>query len=128
MNPSAKSSLISKALEIGGWFDQAELGLLVRCVNEASLRNSISPEQLNIVEIGSYKGRSTIAMGLTMAALSLTGTIYAVDPHEGMRSGKHDRIYREPHTYNEFLRNVRRHGLEEFVRCIRLRATETRMD
>jgi len=94
MNSLAKSSLISKALEIDGWFDEAELGLLVRCVNEASLRNSISPKQLNIVEIGSYKGRSTVALGLTMAALSLTGTIYAVDPHEGMRSGKHDSLSR----------------------------------
>src|SRR5262245_23504595 len=97
-NFSARCSLISKASEIEGWFDEVELDLLVNCVAEASLRNSDSHNNLNIVEIGSHKGRSTVAMGLALASLSVNGMIYAVDPHEGMRSGKHNRIYRGPQT------------------------------
>jgi hypothetical protein len=124
----ARSSLISRAAEIEGWFDEVELGLLVDCVVEAALRNSNPPGRLNIVEVGSYKGRSTVAMGLTLAALSLAGSIYAIDPHEGMRSGRHDRIYKEGQTHNDFLDNMKRFGLEKFVRCVRSKATETRID
>jgi len=128
MNLTARSSLISKALEIEGWFDAVELDLLIHCVAEASARTSDSHRNLNIVEIGSHKGRSTVAMGLALGALSLTGTIYAVDPHEGKRSGRHDRIHRGPETYNDFLKNMTRYRLDKFVRCVRSKATETRID
>lgn len=128
MEPLAKSSLVFRAAEIEGWFDEVELGLLVDCVAEVALRNSNLPGRLNIVEVGSYKGRSTVAMGLTLAALSLAGTIYAIDPHEGVRSGRHDRIYKEEQTYNDFLNNIKRFGLEKFVRCVRSKSTETRVD
>jgi predicted O-methyltransferase YrrM len=97
-------------------------------VVEAALRNSDPAGALNIVEVGSYKGRSTVAMGLTLAALSQAGTIYAVDPHEGVRSGKRDRVYKGGETYNDFLDNIKRFGLEKFVRCLRSRATETRIE
>lgn len=124
----ARSSLLSRAAEIEGWFDEVELGLLVDCVAEVALRNSNQPCHLNILEVGSHKGRSTVAMGLTLAALSLAGTIYAIDPHEGVRSGRHDRIYKEGQTYNDFMNNIKRLGLEKFVRCVRSKATETRID
>jgi predicted O-methyltransferase YrrM len=128
MESLVRSSLISRAAEIEGWFDEVELGLLVDCVAEAGLRNSDPAGSLNIVEVGSYKGRSTVVMGLTLAALSQAGTIYAVDPHEGVRSGKYDRVYKEGETYNDFLENIKRFGLEKFVRCMRSRATETRIE
>jgi hypothetical protein len=128
MEPLTRSSIISRAAEIEGWFDEVELGLLVDCIAEMVLRNSNPPGPLNIVEVGSYKGRSTVAMGLTLAALSLAGNIYAIDPHEGVRSGRHDRIYKGGQTYNDFLNNIKRFGLEKFVRCVRSKSTETRTD
>ena len=67
-------------------------------------------------------------MGLTLVALSQAGTIYAVDPHEGVRSGRHDKIYKGEETYNDFLNNIKRFGLEKIVRCVRSKATETRID
>jgi hypothetical protein len=128
MKSSARSSLILRVAEIEGWFDEVELDLLMSCVAEAALRNSNRPGSLNIVEVGCYKGRSTVAMGLTLAALSLVGTIYAIDPHQGVRSGRHDRIYTGAQTYNDFLSNIKRFGLEKFVRCVRSKATETTID
>jgi len=128
MKPLARSSLVSRAAEIEGWFDEIELGLLVDCVTEAALRNRNPSGRLNIVEVGSHKGRSTVAMGLTLAALSQAGTIYAIDPHEGVRSGRNDRIYKGGQTYHDFLDNIKRFGLEEFVRCVRSKATETRIE
>jgi hypothetical protein len=128
MEPLARSSLVSRAAEIEGWFDEVELSLLVDCVAEVALRNSNSSIPLNIVEVGSHKGRSTVAMGLTLAALSLAGTIYAIDPHEGVRSGRHDRIDKGEQTYNDFLNNIKHFGLDKFVRCVRSKSTETRID
>jgi hypothetical protein len=128
MESLVRSSLLSRAAEIEGWFDEAELALLVDCVAEAAVRHSHQLDPLNIVEVGSYKGRSTVAMGLTLAALARDGKIYAVDPHEGVRSGRQDRIYEGGETYDDFLDNIKRFGLEKFVRCVRARATETRID
>jgi Methyltransferase domain len=128
MNPLSRVSLVSRAAEIEGWFDEIELGLLVDCVAEVALRNSNPPGPLNIVEVGSYKGRSTVAIGLTLVALSQAGTIYAIDPHEGVRSGRHDRIYKGGQTYDDFLNNIKRFGLEKVVRCEWSKATETRID
>ena len=128
MKSLARSALIARAAEIEGWFDEVELGLLVDCVTEVARRNSNPPVKLNIVEVGSYKGRSTVAMGLTLAAMSRAGIIYSIDPHKGVRSGRHDRIYRGNQTYNDFLNNTKRFGLEKFVRCVQSKATETRID
>lgn len=128
MKPSVMSSLVSRAAEIEGWFDEVELGLLVECVAEAALRNSDPPGPLNIVEVGSHKGRSTVAMGLTLAALAQAGTIFAIDPHEGVRSGRNDRVYKGGETYDDFLNNIKRFGVEKFVRCFRSKAIETRID
>ncbi len=57
MKSLARSALIARAAEIEGWFDEVELGLLVDCVTEVARRNSNPLGNLNIVEVGSYKGR-----------------------------------------------------------------------
>jgi hypothetical protein len=36
--------------------------------------------------------------------------IYAVDPHDGLRSGRYERIYHESPTYDYFFQNVRHYG------------------
>ncbi|HKO45213.1 MAG TPA: class I SAM-dependent methyltransferase [Pyrinomonadaceae bacterium] len=128
MKSLVRSALVSRAAEIEGWFDEVELRLLVDCVAELALGNSDAAGGLNIVEVGSHKGRSTVAMGLTLAALSLAGKIYAIDPHEGVRSGKYDKIYEERPTYDDFLDNLKRFGIEEFVSCVRSKATDTSID
>ena len=71
------------AEDVAGWMDHDELEFL-RCV--ASAANSI-------VEIGSWKGRSTFAL-----AQECDGTVYAVD------------IWKNKHILEEFKRNVGRFG------------------
>ncbi len=128
MNNRCKSSIIYKVIQIEGWFDELELGLLIDCVERVTLRNRHYSGQLNIVEIGSYRGKSTIAMGLTLIASHRNSTIYAVDPHEGLRSGKYDRIHHEAPTYDCFLRNVRYYGLENVIKCVKCKSTETSLE
>lgn len=65
-----------------------------------------------IVEVGSWKGRST----LCLAAGSLAGAgtrILAVDPHTG--SPEQRRAFGEVHTLDEFRANLGRAGLDHLV-------------
>lgn len=69
-----------------------------------------------IVEIGSWKGRSTVCL----ASGSKDGNkadIYAVDHHTG--SSEHRRMFGKVDTFEDFRRNVREAGLSAFVKTIR---------
>lgn len=120
-----KSSIVSTAMQIKGWFEESELALLIDCVERLVSQDKCYHGYTNIVEIGSYHGRSTIAMGLTVAALNQDAVIYAIDPHEGLRTGRFDRIYHESPTYENFIRNVKYHGLEGVIKRVKSKSTET---
>ena len=65
-----------------------------------------------IVEIGSWKGKSTI----WLAKGSKAGNevkIYAIDPHTG--SSEHKRTYGEVSTFEEFKRNIKMAGVEDVI-------------
>lgn len=128
MNKQVRSSIISKATQIEGWYEKEELILLVKCIEHLAIQSKPLSVPLNLVEIGNFKGRSTIALGLAVQALNLEAVIYAVDPHKGLRSGKRDKIYHHGDTYNEFHNNLRNNKLVNIVRCIKCKSTETKLD
>jgi len=68
------------------------------------------PENCTIVEIGSWKGRSTI--WLAKAAQKKGGFVYAVDPHTGEG-------YEDKTSFEQFRANVKRAGVEGVVVPIR---------
>ena len=70
-----------------------------------------------IVEIGSWKGRSTICLARG-SQLGAGVPVYAVDPHLG--SAEHREWFGEVDTYDEFLANIRRAGVEQLVVPLRL--------
>lgn len=60
-----------------------------------------------IVEIGSWKGRSTIWL-----AKGARAKVYAIDPHEGTRTHKYGGC---ENTYDEFIKNMERAGVSDMV-------------
>lgn len=70
-----------------------------------------------IVEIGSWKGRSTVCLG-SGSRDGLRQTVYAIDPHSGASEQK-KAFGAFLDTFEEFEENIRRAGLQEFVRPIR---------
>ncbi len=95
---------LTEAVE--GWLTREEGELLYRLARRCTGRGVI-------VEIGSYKGRSTI--WLAKGAQAGAGVpVYAIDPHTGSeehQAGTGEAVW----TYDEFLTNLRRAGVEQIV-------------
>lgn len=84
-----------------GWLTRHEGEFLEKAVRE------LVPKTGAIVEIGSYCGKSTMWLAQGRE------TVYAIDPHKGDVSGGKTRP-----TLPEFLENLRRAGLAEYVKPI----------
>jgi predicted O-methyltransferase YrrM len=67
---------------IEGWLTRGEAELLARCVAGAPADGTSA-----IVEIGSYKGRSTLLLALAASELGRGTTVVAIDPHTGYHFG-----------------------------------------
>ncbi len=108
---TAEAEVLAQIRSIEGWLSDREalfLHLLARlCVGKGV-----------IVEIGSWKGKSTICLGLG----SLAGNgipVYAIDPHDCAYDSTGSLI-RHAHltTFDEFRANLRKARLEEIVHAI----------
>ena len=89
-----------RAALVAGWLSEAQGRALFRAAAKTAGRGAI-------VEIGSWKGRSTtwLAAGARLAGRR----VYAIDPH------RHSREYPEANTLDEFLGNLARNGLTDIV-------------
>ena len=89
------------------------LGTLAACI----------PAKGAIVEIGSYKGKSTVMLA-HIAAEYETGPVVAIDPHEGLSYlGEVAEQYRAP-TFDDFLQNLRSAGVAAHVEAHRARSED----
>ena len=90
---------------VEGWLTDDEGELLFNLARACSGRGAI-------VEIGSWKGKSTIWLGKgTMAGNR--ATVWAVDPHTG--SEEHHQAFGKVWTFDDFRRNIIASGLEGIV-------------
>jgi hypothetical protein len=98
---------------VEGWLSRPEVEALARCVVAAP-----GDRVPDMVEIGSYKGRSTLAIASTISALGLPRQLIAVDPHEGYRYGDGS------DTYTELQSNLSSNGVDSVVTILRSRGNE----
>lgn len=97
---------LDAALEVDGFTAPVELSLLYHL--------SLAADPGAVVEIGSYLGRSTVVLA-SAAAVCGRDAVVAVDPHEG-ELGVEGARRRD--TRDEFLRNVKRAGVQSHVRLV----------
>ena len=96
--------------DIEGWLSSKEAKLLYRLASQTTGRGEI-------VEIGSWKGKSTTC--LSLGSRKAAGTnVTAIDPHTG--SSEHGDV----DTYAEFLSNIERKGVADMVTPIRKPSAE----
>ncbi len=114
-------SVLALIRPIEGWFTEAEATELMRVAGRAL---SDLPVDHSVVEIGSYQGRSTVALASVMRRLRPGGRVVAIDPHEGeISSAGRANEHRSP-TYDAFCRNLETAGLVDAVRPVRQRSTD----
>ena len=100
--------------KIGGWLTEAEGIFLYKTAK------TIRPKNV-IVEIGSWKGKSTICLGKGVQDGN-KARIYAIDPHIG--SSEHRKMFGHVDTYQEFTRNIKNAGIERYIEPIRKTSKE----
>lgn len=98
--------------QIPGWLTKNEASFLYKQAKKSS-------KKYDIVEIGSWKGRSTVCLGLGVKDGN-GGNVYAVDPHKDttehkMWSGKDEKY----DTYSIFLSNIKKAGIDQYIIPIR---------
>lgn len=101
----------SKIDGVEGWLSQSEAELLFTCASNSASRN--------VIEIGSYKGRSTTALAL---GSQVNGQVFAIDPHTGDKTQVNAGLQID--TFNEFIENMNRLGLKQRVTSVRLTSQE----
>ncbi len=72
------------------------------------------PENV-IVEIGSWKGKSTIWLAKGSKAGNFS-TVYAIDPHTG--ASEHKKRFGEVWTFDEFKNNIQKAGVDDIIKPI----------
>lgn len=103
----SKESIFRKVDAVDGWLNPP----VVRLLYSICLK---LPEEARIVEIGSWKGKSSVLLALSSPRKA---KLYAIDPHIG--SHEHKEIYGKVDTYQEFLSNLNEAEVIEKVECIR---------
>jgi predicted O-methyltransferase YrrM len=92
---------------VDGWLSPHEARLLYEIAR-------LVPVSGDIVEIGSWKGKSTIALAFGIHSSRYSRTIAAVDPHEGIvLPGQKQRM---ESTRVAFINNIRAAGVQDKVR------------
>jgi MMP 1-O-methyltransferase len=97
--------LKKRAGSVDGWLTDPEGECLYRLARHCTGEGVI-------VEIGSWKGRSTLWLGWGSKA-GKRARVYAIDPHTG--SSEHQERDRHVHTLEEFKGNIAQAGLDEIV-------------
>lgn len=94
---------------VGGWLTEAEGLFLYTSARKIKIGNSI-------VEIGSWKGRSTTCLG-SGSRDGNRAKVFAIDPHIG--SSEHQKMFGKVDTFEEFQHNINKAGIAELVEPIR---------
>jgi predicted O-methyltransferase YrrM len=113
-----RASLLAALDGVEGWLGTREAWALRQAVATVPGSGAV-----RVVEIGSWKGRSTIALASGAAARPGGGVVYAIDPHRG---GVPHRITGEPDSYEAFLHNLERAGVRDVVEPLRATSREAR--
>ncbi|MCD6109210.1 class I SAM-dependent methyltransferase [bacterium] len=102
------TELLKTVRKLEGWLTDKEADILYRLAKSC-------PNNGVIVEIGSWKGKSTVCLGEG----SKDGNkieIYAIDPHTG--SSRHKDSHEKIWTFNEFKKNIEDAQVDDIVEPI----------
>jgi glycosyltransferase involved in cell wall biosynthesis len=109
------SPLINRVKKIGGWLSEAETDLLIAVAIKTGTQ---FPAPQHIVEIGSYQGKSTVALGNVVKYLFPLARVFAIDPHEGVVGAADQGLQKLAPTLQQFKKNIETEALTGVVELI----------
>ena len=113
--------MLAKLRGVEGYLSEDEAWALYiaarRCTQKA--------ERPRIVEIGSYKGRSTIAIGSALKEAG-RGSLVSIDPHMPTGKPSYAREHGDIDTLAEFQENIARAGVAAYVKSVQAVSTDAR--
>ena len=120
--------ILQQAGRVDGWLDDEEADLLIAITRDVVKRQSgDSPGA--IVEVGSYCGKASLVIGLTLQRLGAGRfKLYAIDPHDGRVGSLDQGIVQSPPTYEKFCHNIAAAGLTSLVEPLRARSCDVRWE
>jgi predicted O-methyltransferase YrrM len=101
---------------IDGWLQPAEAAVLYRESRLAAERS----DSVCLVELGSWQGRSTLAISIGLRDGGGRGALYAIGPHDHSDEGEQ--------SFHALQRNVERAGVSDQVHVVRAIAAEAASD
>jgi hypothetical protein len=113
-----KDELLKIIALIDGWLSDHEAVFLFR-----TSRNIKSSGE--IVEIGSWKGKSTVCLAYGAAESGIPGSVWAVDPHRGQLKGNKPGL---TPTYRDFINNLKLAGVSGLVKPLVTTSSEAAKD
>ena len=111
--------MLRAVAQVEGWLHATEAAALFESVRERLAEH----RPCVVVEIGSWKGRSTVALACAIREPP-NGQVFAIDPHTGSKEHIGDGVKID--TFPDFLANVEKHGVSALVKTLRMTSHEGR--
>jgi hypothetical protein len=109
--------VLSRMKGIEGWLEEDEADLLIAATRAACSGAGGDPPG-QIVEIGSYCGRSTVVLASAARAFASGVRVYAVDPHDGTVGAADQGVHAGESTLRRFLHNLADAGVTDTVEVV----------
>jgi predicted O-methyltransferase YrrM len=114
-----RASILARMRQVEGWLTDEEAELLIEAAVEVLRR---FPPSHAIVEVGSYCGRSTVALASVVTVVAPNARVHAIDPHEGEVGAADAGTETTDPTFERFRENLARAGVSELVVPVRRRS------
>lgn len=117
LDAATTAAILDCMRPVEGWLRDDEAELLIQGAWRA-----VTEEGPTVVEIGSFCGKSTIALARAVRTGSPSARVYAIDPHQGVVSAEDglSGVRVGPPTFERFQRNISAAGVAEVIEPIRL--------
>lgn len=114
-----RSELLAKVAGIEGYLSDDEAWALYLAAS------TLAVSAPRLVEVGSYKGRSTVALAMALFERN-AGSLIAIDPHAPTGKASYTIEHGDADTYAEYEANLVRAGVAGFVTTLRTTSSQAR--
>lgn len=110
--------ILKKTAGISGWLSEHEtLGLCA--IVESLARNHQNGHALQILEVGTYQGKSSSVLGLALKVNGVNGELTTIDPHEGVIGALDQGTHQTESTWDAARNTIEKLNVNAQVRLLK---------